>query len=279
VSATINARPVNLPEHMQDSGEWREWPRKVDAHLTYGVRERQVSAHVRAGKLKAYICPDQIVRLDPDACAELYGPPGAVQGRDRDLPAAERERKRTRVEALDVVDPVAAMYRESTKMMREMFTEAISVLRIMPDSTRVLLASYEKTIEVQATRIATLEAHVDEAIVLRSELADAHQERELSAKKHEASEKRRNETMSLLKEQVPALVRLYVEGESLSSFAKRAPRDVIEAMIESGTLSESDTDLLRRHVPPKPKTAEPTPPAEVVDAARPAQTQANGMQS
>jgi hypothetical protein len=240
----------DLPQHVA-TDEWQKWPRKVDAHLAYGVRERQVTAHVRAGKLKAYGCPDGVVRLDPEACAELYGPPGVISGRERDLSAVDRKRKREL--EMDPDDPVASMFRAAVTMMHDMHRESVGVLKIITEPLNTLLVAYKETIASQHERIKVLEAHVDEALVLRSELADATQERELKIKRHAASEKRRDETMTLLKEQLPKLATLYVEGESLSAFARRAPRDAIEALIDSGALSESDTELLRRVVPARPQ--------------------------
>lgn len=257
---------VDLPKHVfADSDEWKRWPRREEAHVKWGVRERQVTAHVRNGKLTAYRCPDDSVRLEPDALTLLFGPPGVVQGRDRDLPAAERRRKLSG--AIDIDDPVASMLRATTTMLHDMHRESIGLMRIMPEGVQVLLTAYKETIAAQAARIKTLEEHADDALVLRSELADAAQERELSLAKHKASERRRDETLTLLKDQVPSLVKLYVEGETLGAWAKKVPRDALEAMLDSGTLSESEADQLRRA-------------AGISKPAAPPQTpQTNGMQS
>lgn len=254
--------PVELPEHLADSDEWKTWPRKGEAHLQWGVRERQVTALLRNGKLKAYRCPDDSVRLEPDALTLLYGPPGAVAGRDRDLSAAERRRKLA--ETIDVDDPVAAMFRASASMLHDMHRESVGLIKAITEPVQVLLSAYKDTIAALSARIVTLETHVDDALVLRSELADAAQEREISLAKHKASEKRRDDTLTLLKEQVPTLVKLYVEGETLGAWARKVPRDAIDAMLDSGALSESDADQLRRAA----GISKPAPT-----------TQTNGMQS
>jgi len=251
-------------EDLPDDAEWGTWPRKIEAHVKWGVRERQVTAHVRNGRLKAYRCPDDSVRLDPDALTLLFGPPGAVQGRARDLSAAERRRKLA--ETIDVDDPVAAMFRASTSMLHDMHKESVGLIKAITEPVQALLSAYKETIAAQAARIVTLETHVDDALVLRSELADAAQERELSLAKHKASEKRRDDTLALLKDQVPTLVKLYVEGETLGAWARKVPRDAIDAMLDSGALSESDADQLRRA-------------AGISKPAPPPPTQTNGMQS
>jgi hypothetical protein len=242
--------PVELPPHVEAGDAWKAWPRKVAAHLEWGVRQRQIDAFTRNGKLRVYACPDGINRLDPVQLRELFGDSGVVQGRDRDLSASERKRRLAEAEA----DPVALMFREVVGMLQDMHKESIGLLRVVSDPLKTVLDAASSTIAAQAERIKTLEAHADEAVVLKSELADAKQERELAVKRHDAAEQRREQTMSLLKEQVPALMRLYVEGDSLSSFAKRAPRAVIETIVESDTVSESDAEILRRAagIPPKP---------------------------
>ena len=252
-----------LAEHVADAGDWKAWPRKAESHTRWGVRERQVTAYVRNGKLKAYRCPDGSVRIEPDALTALFGPPGMLPARDRDLPPAERRRRLS--EAADVDDPVASMFRASVQMMHDMHRESVGLIRTLTEPVQIILSAYKDQIAAQALRIRELEAHADEALALRSELADATQERELSLSRHKASERRRDETLTLLKDQVPSLVKLYVEGESLSGWVRKVPRDAIEAMLDSGALSESDADQLRRAAG-IPKPAPPPTPT-------------NGMQS
>jgi len=244
--------PVKVPDHV--SGEWEKWPRKLEAHLQWGVRQRQIESLIRSGKLRVYICPDESNRLDPDQLRDMFGEPGVVQGRDRDLSSTDRKRKLAEAET----DPVLVMFAKAVSMMEEMHQQSIGLLRIISDPMQTLLGAYRDTLVLQAERIKVLEAHADEAIVLASELADSKQQRELAFKKHEASEKRRNDTMDLLKDQIPSLVKLYVEGDSLAGFARRIPRDALEVIIDSGSLSASDADVLRRAagIPPKPAQAE-----------------------
>lgn len=255
---------VELPQHVADAGDWKAWPRKSESHVKWSVRERQVSAYVRNGKLKAYRCPDGSVRIEPEALTALFGPPGALPARDRDLPPAERRRRLS--EAADVDDPVASMFRAVVGMMHDMHHESVGLIRTVTEPVQVILTAYKDTIAQQAERIRTLESHADESLALRSELADASQEREVSLARHKASEKRRDETLTLLKDQVPALVKLYIEGESLSGWVRKVPRDAIEAMLDSGALSDSDADQLRRAAGISKPAPPPTPPT-------------NGMQS
>ena len=246
--------PVKLPEHMHDSGEWKDWPRKLEAHLRWGVRQRQIEAFTRSGKLKVYVCPDESSRLDPDQLREMFGDPGVVQGRDRDLSSTDRKRKLADAE----IDPAVAMFGKATSMMEEMHQQSIGLLRSIPDGMKTILDFYRDTLKQMSERIALLESRADEVTVLRSELEDAKQEREIAFKRHEASEKRRTETLELLKDQVPTLVKQWVEGNSLADFARRTPRDAVEVIIDSGALAERDADVLRRGagIPPKPAQTE-----------------------
>jgi len=244
------SQPVELPEHMRDSDEWKEWPRKTEAHLKWGVRQRQIDAFTRSGKLRVFVCPDGSQRLDPDRMRDLFGEPGVVQGRDRDLSSTERKRKLADAEP----DPMVVMFGRSVSMMEQMHEQSIGLLKIIPDGMKTLLDFYRETLKLQSDRIAALEAHADEVVVLRSELEDARQERDLALRRHEASEKRRNETLDLLKDQVPTLVKQWTDGNSIVEFARRTPREALEVIIESGGLAERDAELMRKAVgiPPKP---------------------------
>ena len=244
---------VDLPEHIAEGETWKQLPRSLDAHLVWGVRRRQIEAFTRNGKLTVYICPDETKRLDPDALREQFGPP--LQGRDRDLNVAERKAKQEQSElASGKLDPTVLMFGRAVDMMSALHQQLIGQLKLISEPLKILMDAHQQTIKAQADRIATLEQQADEAAVLRSELADAKQERDIALQRHQSGEKRRDQTLGLLKEELPKLVDLWLSGETISGFAKRAPRDVIETLIDSGSLSEQDADLLRRHagIPPKP---------------------------
>lgn len=250
--------PIELPEHVADAGEWREWPLKLEAHLKWGVRQRQVESFARNGRLKVYVCPDGSKRIEPDALCELFGEPGVLQGRERDVTATERRQRQT--EAALPADPVALMFAKSVAMMEGIHAQSLALLKVLPEPMQQLIAAYQSLNAALVARVAHLEKQSDEAAVLRSELADARQEREVALKQHESREKRRDETLALLKDQLPALVGLYVSGNSLSDFAKRAPKDVIEAIVDAGVVGAADLETLRRAagIVPKPAPTENT---------------------
>lgn len=252
------AATVELPEHLQDSGEWKDWPRKLDAHVQWGVRLRQVDAYIRNGRIKVYVCPDGSRRIEPDAMRELFGEPGVVQGRDRNISAAERQRRQAEVGAC--LDPTVLMFGKAVGMMTDLHTQLLGQLKLVSEPLQVLLGAYSKTTEAQAKRITELEAQVDASRRLHSELEDSALERDILLKRHESSERRRDQTLSLLKEQLPALMKTWLEGDSLAAFAKRAPKDVVQAIVESETISEQDSETLRRAAGiPKPAPQPPTP--------------------
>lgn len=245
-----------LPEHVAESGEWQDWPRKLDIPSRWGVRTRQVEAFARNGKLKVYACPDGTRRVPIEQCRELFGEPGVVQGRERDMSATERRVRQA--EAATATDPVALMFGRVVGMIDGLHAQLIGQLRVVSDPMRVLLDAQKDLIKAQQERIAALEKQADEAAVLRSELADAKQERDLALRRHEASERRRDETLALLKEQVPVLAKVWLEGNTLSEFARRTPKPVIEAIVDAGELSEQDAEVLRRAAGIGPKPA-PSP--------------------
>lgn len=246
VATMTTATAVDLPEHVADAGEWKDWPRKLDAHVQWGVRMRQVEAYTRNGRLKVWACPDGTKRIEPDSLRELFGEPGVVQGGDRDISAAERRRRQADAAAGLTLDPTVLMFRAAVDQMNAMHQASISLIKVVSDPLKALLDAYSQTIAAQHERIRQLETAADEATVLRSELTDAKQERDIALKRFEASERRKDDTISLLKDQLPALVSTWLSGDTLSGFGKRAPRDVVETIVDSGTISEQDSDLLRR---------------------------------
>lgn len=249
---------VELPAHIAETDQWKDWPRKLEAHLKWGLRQRQIEAFVRNGKLRVYACPDDTRRLDPDALRDLFGEPGVVQGRARDISASERRVRQTEAIASATADPVALMFGKAVGMMESLHAQLIGQLRVVSDPLKVLLDAYRQTIEAQSARILQLESRADEADRMRSELADAKQERDIELKRNESRERRRDETLQLLKDQLPAMAKTWLEGNSLSEFARRTPKQAVEIIIESGSVSEQDADILRRAAGiPKPAT-EPT---------------------
>ena len=251
-------KPIDLPEHVAESDEWKRWPRKIDAHLAWGLRQRQIEQHIRTGLLKVYACPDGVKRLDPDVMREHFGEPGVVSTTDRNISAAERERRQREAEVF--ADPALAVARESLRFQTQLHEQLIGQLKIITEPMQALLAAFAARDASQAQRIRELEERADAAAALRSELEDARQEREIQLKRYQASEKRRDETLQLLKDQLPALVGQWLSGDSLSGFAKRTPRGVLDAILESETLSDQDAEILRRAagIPkpsPNPQTA------------------------
>lgn len=252
--------PVDLPEHFAESDEWKAWPRKLDAHLKWGVRERQVVAFTRTGKLKVYNCPDGSKRLDPDALRALLGEPDVLQGRERDLNATDRRARQVEATAAATADPMAFMCGKQASMIEQLHAQLIGISKAVTDPMRVLLDAYQAANAALLVRVRELEARSDQSDKLRSELADATQMRDLEMKKAQNAERRRDETLTLLKEQFPMLARVWLEGNTLSEFAKRTPKAAIEVIIESGSVSAQDAEVLRRAAGIDPKPApEETP--------------------
>src|SRR5262245_64815509 len=51
--------PTELPQHIAATEDWKAWPRKLEAHVRWGVRERQVTSYCRTGRLVVWRCPDE----------------------------------------------------------------------------------------------------------------------------------------------------------------------------------------------------------------------------
>lgn len=256
----MNATPIELPQHVADGGEWKGWPRKLEAHVRWGLRQRQVEAWCRNGRLKVYRCPDESLRLDPEVLREMFGEPDQVQGRDRDLSATDRRRKQSEL-AADTSDPFVLMFNRATAMITDLHAQQIAQLKGISEPLSALLGGYKAALETAHARIHTLETQVGEESAMRLELEEIRRETELRRVREAAAERRRDETLQLLKDQLPSLAATWLSGDTLSGFAKRNPREAIETIIESGAFSEQDNDILRRGAGiPRPAPPPPTPP-------------------
>lgn len=252
----MKAAPVELPQHVADGGEWKAWPRKLEAHVRWGVRQRQIEAYVRNGRLTLYRCPDETLRLDPEPLREMFGEPDQVQGRDRDISASERRRRQAESETTLTGDPLVLMFNRATSMIADLHAQQISQLKGISDPLTALLAGYQAALAAAQTRIATLETAAAEHSLQRIELDELRTENELRRAREAAAEKRRDETLQLLKDQLPTLATTWLSGDSLSGFARRVPREVVEAIVESTAVSEQDSEILRRAAGiPKPAPA------------------------
>jgi hypothetical protein len=258
-SEAVSVVAVDLPEHVAEADEWKAWPRKADAHLKWGVRQRQVEAFLRTSKLKLYSCPDGSRRLDPDALRGLFGEPDVLQGKERDLSAAERRARQVEATAATAADPVAFMFGKTVSMMEQLHGQLIGFSKVVTDPMKALLDAYQAANAALLARVKELEARSDQADRLRSELADATQMRDLEMKRAENAERRRDETLQLLKDQIPGLAKVWLEGNTLAEFAKRTPKQAIEVILESGAVSEQDAEIMRRASGiPKPAPETPT---------------------
>ncbi len=259
----MNATPVDLPDHVDL--EWKAWPRKLEAHVRWGLRQRQIEAYCRNGRIKVYRCPDDSLRIDPEVLTEMFGPPDQVQGADRDLSAAARRRKLSELAGDYANDPHVLMFRAATSMITDLHAQQIAQLKGISDPLSALLAGYQAALAARDARIAVLESQVVEESAMRLELEELRRETELRRAREAAAEARRDATLQLLKDQIPSLASAWLAGDTLSGFAKRAPREAIESLIESGAFSEQDNDLLRRGAGiPRP-------------APQPQPSQSNGM--
>lgn len=239
--------PIDLPEHVAESDEWQTWPRKLEAHLKWGLRQRQIESLTRSGKLKVYACPDGSKRIEPEALRELFGEPGVVDTRDRNISAAERKQRQLEAETakLAVNDPMAFMFARVIQQQEQLFGQLLDQLKLITEPTRALLSEHRETIKAQAERIKALEERSDALDRTRSELLDAQQVRDLELKREANKERRKDETLALLKDQIPSIMKTWIEGNTLSEFAKRTPKGAVQAIIESGEISEQDADILR----------------------------------
>ena len=177
-----------LPQHLAATDEWKAWPRKAEAHLMFGARERQVTALCRSGKFRSWSCPDGTVRLDPEELKAHFGEPGAHGGRDR-LPADPAKRKPPPADKLadfDLADPLQGLFREVVLMLRETRQEKSDVLKLIVDPMNAILATFREVSGELRARVKELEAGWIDVIELRDEQAAAASARQVAVVRQQA---------------------------------------------------------------------------------------------
>lgn len=248
---------LELPQHIAESDEWKAWPRKAEAHLMFGARERQVTALCRSKKLRSWSCPDGTVRLDPGELKEHFGEPGLHQGRDR-LPADPAKRKLTRSEDFDMTDPLSSLFREVVLMLRESRQEKSDVLKLVVDPMNAILATFQQIVAELRGRTKELEAGWIDVVELRDEQQAAAAARQVAVVRQQAEEHRLNELFGMLKEQAPMVLEKWAGGNSLIAFVRSIDPQILSAFLETdGILTAEQKEKLRRAAGASQRSNEP----------------------
>lgn len=240
--------PSPLPDHVAAGEEWKAWPRKIEAHVVYGARERQVTALCRSGKLVVWRCPDESLRLDPDALEGLFGKPGTFQGRDR-APSDEIERevrKSRKAAEFDHSDPLPGLVKELTLLLREQREEKIQILKLVVDPMNFALQLFRELTGHAMARCEKMEKRELDNLALYEELTSSRHARDLETKAAEGTQKRREEIMGLLRKRLPDLLDGVTGIGSLAAFVKTLDPELIKTLLETGILPKDKADQLRK---------------------------------
>jgi|SRR5262245_29190506 len=244
--------PTELPQHIAATEDWKAWPRKLEAHVRWGVRERQVTSYCRTGRLVVWRCPDESLRIDPSQMEELFGVEGAVQGRAaRDVPPDAPERKepaskRPARDDWDYSDPLPAVVKELRGVIAQQQTAIADLLKMSTDPIKYAMQLAEKVTASALSELSALRAKDLESAVLREELLTTKHIRDLELAKQQAADRRKDETLALLKAKAPALLDRFFATTDLASFVKTIDPALLLMLLESGTLTEEQAATLRR---------------------------------
>lgn len=240
--------PRDLPDHVASSDEWKAWPRKVEAHVVYGARERQVTAMCRSGRLVVWRCPDESLRLDPSSLEEIFGKPGTFQGRDR-APAddTEREARKSRKAAdFDHVDPLPGLVKELALLLKEQRQEKTDILKLVVDPMNAAIGLFRELTDRALNRVEKMEARELEVMVMFEELTSSRHARDLETQAAAMTQKRRDEIMGLLKKELPKIFDGIAGASSLAGFVKGIDPQFVNMVIEANVLAPDKLEMLRK---------------------------------
>lgn len=272
-----------LPDDVPQA-EWKSWIRKNDAHLKYGVRRRRVTDRIASGTLPCYACPDETVRIPTAALEEAFGVA------DEKEPPRERARARASVVSdadLELDDPVVGMFRECRIMLKEEREHSRQQLAARDatnlEQLKLLTAPVSKSVELLqqtaerlAERVKFLETREDAMMREREEMAEFRHVRDLEISRQAAADRRRGETIEVLRKEWPTIVNAWASG-SLRGFVQQTKPELVDLLIKSGQLTPQQQAQLMAVLEAMAKDAAKAVAAEEKSAAERAAAERNAQ--
>lgn len=245
----VSAQPRDLPEHVASGEEWKAWPRKTEAHVWYGARERQITALCRAGQITVWRCPDDTLRIDPSELEERYGPPGTFKGRDRapSDPVERQQRVSARKEPeFDYADPLPGLVRELTLLVREHREEKLSILKLVVDPMNHVHKLLQWLTDHAMDRVKTMEARELDTMALYEALTSTKAEQDLRAQDAAGKSANRAEVMAMLRKALPRLLDDFATSGTLAGFVRTLDPDLVQTLLKMDVLPKDQLDKLQR---------------------------------
>lgn len=170
------------------SPDWEEWPKLEEAAAIIGISSRQLQKWLKSGKAERHQCPDGTYRYSPKHLAELQG-------------AAEEETEEAELSTAQLVTAMGGYLRTQNDHIKMLVHTIVEPLKANFDG-------WKAQSEQANARIQTLEAKWLESVLERERLLSEAHERELATKEAEASIRRKDATLDVLKTQVvPAIIK------------------------------------------------------------------------
>lgn len=170
------------------SPDWEEWPKLEEAAQTIGISSRQLQKWLKTGKAERHPCPDGTYRYNPKHLAELQG-------------ISEDEIEEAELSTAQLITAMGAYLRTQNDHIKMLVHTIVEPLKANFDG-------WKAQSEQSNARILALEAKWLESILERERLLSEGHERELAAKESEASIRRKDQTLDVLRTQVvPAIVK------------------------------------------------------------------------
>jgi G:T/U-mismatch repair DNA glycosylase len=232
---------VEMPAEVTEE-EWKRWPRKNEAHLLWGLRERQITALCTAKRLIQYRADDASIRLDPDQLRAEFGEPDDAKGR---MGKAGKPGGKANGLDIDIDDPYPGLLLQLSgviKDMREDFRKVLE-LALEPANKHVenLLADNDR----KTQRITELENRWAMDQERRSTELEQMRAYEIESQRIANQERRRTQIMAMLNQQVPSIVAKFTGGPSVTEFLADLDPEKIEMLLVTDFLPEDKKAQLR----------------------------------
>lgn len=195
----------------------REWPNRVEAAKMAGCTTRTIDYRARRGDIRSVVV-DGVKRYDPAFLAPEE---------------SDSEAKNETIKTLN----------DTVKVLSEKMT-AFANLTLEP--ARLMLEVFQRENEAVRKQRDSAVDQLNESIDTMREVLLAKEERELARAQYLASEDRKAAAMKLVMQVFPTIVDQLTSGSEVSRLVKGLKADDIEAMKETGILSESQYSAVLR---------------------------------
>jgi len=219
-----------VDESDEDYQEVRAWPTRAEAARQYGLSQRWFELKYEQGVVTKIRC-DGVQRFCPDDIENL---------RPRSPDSS--------VIVSDVLQETTKALKASNAHIEALVTKTVGLVE-------VLTKGFQTQLDAMVARNATLEKSHAEALQAREEALSQAHERNMIEQEQIRDDRRKDTLLQFLIQQLGPRILSGLSGKE-SRLVASFSRDQLEALLESGMLTDEQSELLKVYLSTKPQGGE-----------------------